>query len=87
LKRPIKATKEKKGWEVKMNLKEKILRKIEESEEPLETKEIELAVKDSRIKVLYRLYDLRGEQKIKGKQIGSGKGTWIWWVKKYIEKV
>jgi len=57
-----------------------ILKIINESEEPLETKEIEVMLKNvSRVMILYRLNNLRGEGLIKGKQIGSGKGTWIWW--------
>jgi len=57
-----------------------ILNILEESQEPLETKEIENLVKgSSRVKILYRLIYLRGEGTIKGKQVGSGKGTWIWW--------
>lgn len=57
-----------------------ILKIISKSQEPLETKEIEdLLPKHSRIKILYRLMNLRGDSKIFGKQIGSGKGTWIWW--------
>jgi len=33
----------------------------------------------SRTMILYRLYDLRGQGLIKGKKVGGGKGTWIWW--------
>lgn len=33
----------------------------------------------TRVKVLYRLNLLRGDGLIKGKPVGSGKGTWIWW--------
>jgi len=62
------------------NLSQKILEIIEKSSEPLETVEIISSVKNStRVKVLYRLYKLRGESLIQGKQVGSGKGTWIWW--------
>lgn len=58
----------------------KILEIIGSSAEPLETREIEILLKNvTRIKVLYRLNNLRGEGLIKGKAIGSGKGTWIWW--------
>lgn len=65
----------------------KILTLLQGSEEPLETKEIETLLaqdrlKDiTRIKVLYRLNLLRGDGTIKGKPVGSGKGTWIWWGK------
>ena len=59
-----------------------ILHQIEVSSEPLETKEIEQGLKDiSRVKVFYRLNLLRGDGLIKGKPVGSGKGTWIWWSK------
>lgn len=59
-----------------------ILKTIENSKEPLETKEIqEKNKKITRTKLLYRLFNLRGENKINGKQIGAGKGTWIWWNK------
>lgn len=59
---------------------------VTKSSQPLETKEIhenlERAVgKVSRSKLLYRLNDLRGEGEIHGKNIGSGKGVWIWWKK------
>lgn len=57
-----------------------ILKTIENSREPLETKEIqEKNKKITRTKLLYRLFNLRGENKIHGKQIGAGKGTWVWW--------
>lgn len=66
----------------------KILQLLQGAAEPLETKEIEIQLagmplKDlkgiTRIKVLYRLNLLRGDGAIKGKPVGSGKGTWIWW--------
>lgn len=58
----------------------RILTILETALEPLETKEIEVLLKDStRVKIFYRLNRLRGDGLIKGKQIGSGKGTWIWW--------
>lgn len=65
----------------------KILTLLQDAAEPLETKEIEtllaeIHLKDvTRIKVLYRLNLLRGDGIIKGKPVGSGKGTWIWWGK------
>ena len=59
----------------------KIIEILKKANEPLETKEIELIpTKETRTKILYRLQNLRGDSLIKGKQIGSGKGTWIWWV-------
>jgi repressor of nif and glnA expression len=59
-----------------------ILKIINESLEPLETKEIEqLDKKVTRTRILYRLTNLRAEGLIKGKQVGAGKGTWIWWSK------
>ena len=57
----------------------KILNLVAKSDEPLETKEIVKALKSTRIMILYRLYNLRGDGKLEGKQVGSGKGTWIWW--------
>ncbi len=61
-------------------LRTKILRIIQQAQEPLETREIEESLAGhTRIKILYRLNLLRGEGIIKGKQVGSGKGTWIWW--------
>ncbi len=62
-------------------LAQKILEVLAGASEPLETREVELAIKnETRAKILYRLNDLRGQGKIKGKQVGSGKGTWIWWI-------
>jgi DNA-binding Lrp family transcriptional regulator len=55
---------------------------INQSSEPLETKEIELRLSSiSRTKIFYRLKELRGDGIIRGKMIGAGKGTWIWWRK------
>ena len=62
-------------------LREDILKLLVESDSPLETREIQDVLKSTRIKILYRLHDLRGEGLIKGKHVGSGKGTWIWWRK------
>lgn len=70
---------------------EKILSLITATAEPLETKEIEEGLKAkeklptivTRVKVLYRLNMLRGDGLIKGKPVGSGKGTWIWWPKEW----
>ncbi len=59
---------------------ETILKVIQESKEPLETKEIEGEIKNiTRTMIFYRLNNLRGDGLIRGKQVGSGKGTWIWW--------
>lgn len=59
-----------------------ILNIINNSSEPLETKEIEEKLpKETRTKIFNRLKDLRGEGLIKGKMVGAGKGTWIWWKK------
>ena len=59
----------------------KILEVIKNSEEPLETKEIVRELDETRTKILYRLRELRGEGLIRGKIVGAGKGTWIWWKK------
>ena len=61
-----------------------ILKIIQDSAEPLETKEIQEKLEDSiknvtRTKLFYRLTNLRGDGVIKGKFIGPGKGVWIWW--------
>ena len=61
-----------------------ILKIIQNSEEPLETKEIQEKIKNvikdvTRTKLFYRLTNLRGEGLIKGKFVGPGKGVWIWW--------
>lgn len=63
-----------------------VLSIINNSEEPLETKEIEklarAMLKDiTRTKLFYRLTMLRAEGEIKGKFIGPGRGVWIWWRK------
>lgn len=59
---------------------EKIAAIVAKAHEPLETKEIEaLLPQETRVKILYRLNLLRGDGLIKGKPVGSGKGTWIWW--------
>ncbi len=62
-------------------LSKKIVQIIEISEEPLETKEIENRTeKASRVMIINRLKDLRGDGKIRGKRVGAGtKGVWIWW--------
>ena len=66
-------------------ISKRILSILEKAEEPLETREIELLLKNvTRVKVLYRLNILRGDGEILGKPVGSGKGAWIWWhVKKF----
>jgi repressor of nif and glnA expression len=71
---------------------EEIFKLIVNSEEPLDTKEIEEKIKNkakkesvTRTKIFYRLNLLRGEGKIKGKFIRSGKGVWVWWVQKMFE--
>ena len=65
-------------------LSKEILKVINDSKEPLETKEIELIlikkVSDvTRTKMFYRLMLLRGENLVLGKFVGPGKGVWIWW--------
>ena len=73
-------------------LEENILKVIQNSNEPLETKEIQKLLEDSKIKsltrtkIFYRLNNLRGEGKIKGKFVGPGKGVWIWWNPSVYEK-
>ena len=64
----------------KDKISEKILKILNGSMDPLETKEVEIILKAyTRTKILHRLNNLRGDGLIKGKSVGSGKGTWIWW--------
>jgi len=57
-----------------------------DSDEPLETKEIEEKLsRETRTKILYRLRNLQGRGLIKGKMVGAGRGTWIWWKKDAFE--
>ena len=66
----------------KDKIAETILIIVNNSDEPLETKDIEMKIpEETRTKILYRLRDLQGEGLIKGKMVGAGKGTWIWWRK------
>ena len=63
----------------------KIATLLAKAKEPMETTEITKAImaRDpfaTRTIVLYRLQLLAAAQLIKGKNIGSGKGTWVWWV-------
>ena len=63
-----------------------LLKVINNSEEPLKTKEVEEVVSKTlkgitRTKLFYRLTMLRAEGLIKGKFVGPGKGVWIWWKK------
>ena len=73
------------------NIANAVLKIIQNSEEPLETKEIqeklESFIKDvTRTKLFYRLTNLRGESLIKGKFVGPGKGVWIWWALELFTK-
>ena len=68
-------------------ISKKIVDLLRQTDEPLETKEIEDILKNTtRTKILYRLNYLRGDGAIKGKVVGSGKGTWIWWYSKEAEE-
>ncbi len=72
-------------------LAERIREVIEVAKQPLETKEIEAHVAEkipdaTRVKILYRLNNLRGEGTIRGKFVGPGKGVWIWWKSGVFEK-
>jgi len=71
--------------------RELILQILDSAISPLETPEIVAKVqekipKSTRTIVFKRLADLRGDGLIKGKYIGSGKGTWIWWTVKSFEE-
>ena len=68
-----------------------ILKIVQNSGEPLETKEIQEKIKNAikdvtRTKLFYRLTNLRGEALIKGKFVGPGKGVWIWWTLELFNK-
>jgi len=66
----------------KDKLRETLITVLSEASEPLETKEIEEKLPaETRAKIFNRLKDLRGEGIIKGKMVGAGNGTWIWWKK------
>ena len=66
----------------KDKLTESLIKIINEAHEPLETKEMERKLPtETRTKIFYRLRDLAVKSEIKGKMVGAGKGTWIWWKK------
>lgn len=63
-----------------------ILQILQQAKRPLETPEVVALVQQelpscTRTIVFKRLTDLRGDQALNGKHIGSGKGVWIWWEK------
>ena len=67
-------------------LTEVTLKIINETDEPMETKELgemvgKVVMDVTRTKLFYRLNNLRGEGLIKGKFVGPGKGVWVWWRK------
>jgi len=73
-------------------ISELALKILEESNEVLETKEIQEIISSSiknitRTKLFSRLNNLRGERLIKGKFVGPGKGVWIWWKPTLLEKI
>ena len=59
--------------------KKQVLEYINSENQILETTEVVDNVNSTRTILLRRLSDLRGDFVIKGKQVGSGKGVWIWW--------
>jgi hypothetical protein len=63
-------------------VEKRLLHLVNKSDEPLSTRELVLKMKMTRSKVFYRLFLLRAENRIRGKFIGSGKGSWIWWKKR-----
>jgi DNA-binding Lrp family transcriptional regulator len=74
----------------KDNITKRILRILNSSDAPLETKEIHEKInieigEVSRSKLMYRLNNLRAEREIQGKYVGSGKGVWIWWKSEVLE--
>lgn len=68
--------------ETKDKLTETIQGIINNSNEPLETKEVKAKMPEgTRTKILYRLRELRAEGLIEGKRVGASRGSWIWWKK------
>jgi len=70
--------------EMRDKIADEILKIINGSKTPLETKEVSERLRQgmgdiSRSKLIYRLSNLRGDGEISGKSVGSGKGVWIWW--------
>jgi len=66
----------------KDKLTDALIKIINAANEPLETKEIETKLPtETRTKILNRLRDLAMQGTIRGKTLGSGRGTWIWWKK------
>jgi len=67
-------------------------RLLNRAQEPLSTKEIENRYnskhdkKITRKKVLYRLQKMARVKAIKGKKVGPGKGTWIWYKHPLLNK-
>jgi len=75
---------------MKDDLSRQILKIVNSSNAPLETKEIHEKItidlgEVSRSKLMYRLNNLRAEGEIQGKYVGSGKGVWIWWKSEVYE--
>lgn len=64
-------------------ISQKVIETVFSAHTPLETKQVEEIVRDAipatRTKIFKRLVDLRGDQILRGRVVGSGKGTWIWW--------
>ena len=72
----------KKSMNSKDKLAEMLLKTLNEASEPLETKEIEKKLPTAtRSKIFSRLIALVIAGVVKGKRVGSGNGTWIWWKK------
>jgi hypothetical protein len=66
----------------KDKLTDVLIKTIREANEPLETKEIVHRIgNETRAKIICRLSDLGIQGTIKGKRVGGGNGTWIWWKK------
>lgn len=71
----------------KDELVEMLIETLTEASEPLETKEIEKKLPTAtRAKIFSRLINLVIEGVVKGKRVGSGKGTWIWWKRDIFAK-
>jgi hypothetical protein len=74
-----------------MNTKDKLtkdlIKVVDDANEPLETKEIEAKLPTAtRTKIVKRLMESAIKGLIKGKTVGSGKKTWVWWRKDAFTK-
>jgi len=68
-----------------MNLEEKVLKLIEEENQPLTTNEIVEKTGKTRARVKYILQQMVSRQLVDGKQSSKPRGPWIWWKKDFFK--